>query len=101
MVLEIGPHRDWRTREKDRERGPIYTYMVRRKVIKVKHTFLMIDLLEFLGCKINREKCILDPCQDIEFLGIQWNTKINRMSLPRKKANKIIALINKIKSKNF
>lgn len=64
-------------------------------------TMKALDLLEFLGWKINREKCILDPCQDIEFLGIQWNTKINRMSLPRKKANKIIALINKIKSKNF
>ena len=51
-----------------------------------------VKLLEFLGWRINRDKCVLEPCQKIEFLGILWNTKDNLMSLPQRKAQRILDL---------
>ncbi|XP_043469314.1 uncharacterized protein LOC122502999 [Leptopilina heterotoma] len=49
----------------------------------ITQTLEAINLLEFLGWKINHDKCILKPCQNSEFLGIQWNTLTNQMSLPK------------------
>ena len=51
-----------------------------------------VKLLEFLGWRINRDKCVLNLCQKIKFLGILWNTKDNLMSLPYKKAQRITDL---------
>lgn len=38
--------------------------------------------LEHLGWKINRQKSVLVPTQDLEYLGIRWQTAVNTMSLP-------------------
>ena len=54
-----------------------------------------VELLEFLGWKVNHEKCILNPCQELEFLGILWNTR-DLMSLPRKKAQRITDLTSEM-----
>uniref|UniRef100_A0A0C9RT30 TY3B-I_1 protein n=1 Tax=Fopius arisanus TaxID=64838 RepID=A0A0C9RT30_9HYME len=54
--------------------------------------------LEFLGWHVNLNKCILEPCQELDFLGLTWNTVENRMSLPVKKARKIHLLSEELKS---
>lgn len=43
------------------------------------------NLLTSLGWIINRRKSSTVPSQEIEFLGILWNTRLNEKSLPRKK----------------
>ena len=44
-------------------------------------------------------KCILEPRQELEFLGIIWNTQTIQMKLPKEKLNKIAQLSREILSK--
>lgn len=54
---------------------------------KLKTQFLeAVELLEFVGWGINRDKRVMYPCQKNDFLGILWNTRDNLMNLPQKKA---------------
>ncbi|XP_039764301.1 uncharacterized protein LOC120636803 [Pararge aegeria] len=43
--------------------------------------------LEHLGWQINYQKSILTPTQDLEYLGIRWQTIANSMSLPTRRIN--------------
>ena len=42
----------------------------------------MIFLLQHLGFLINLKKCVLDPAQEKEFLGLIVNSQIMTLSLP-------------------
>ncbi|KAI5641643.1 reverse transcriptase (RNA-dependent DNA polymerase) domain-containing protein [Phthorimaea operculella] len=44
-----------------------------------------VNLLQHLGWVINMEKSSTNPSQSLEFLGIQWDTRLNQKSLPEKK----------------
>ncbi|XP_064076265.1 uncharacterized protein LOC135194585 [Vanessa tameamea] len=50
--------------------------------------------LEDLGWILNYKKSILTPTQDLEYLGIRWQTLENRMSLPEKRISSLKATIN-------
>ena len=49
----------------------------------------VIILLRYLGFVINLKSCVLDPVQQIEFLGLVLNLKIMTLSLPEEKIGKI------------
>ena len=49
----------------------------------------VIFLLQHLGFVINLKKCVLDPAQEIEFLGVIVNTQTMTLSLPAEKIGKI------------
>lgn len=55
-----------------------------------------VQLLQFLGWQVNHNKCVTTPSQEIEFLGIVWNTHKNLISLPEKKIQKIRDLSKEI-----
>ncbi|KAJ2952630.1 hypothetical protein O0L34_g6958 [Tuta absoluta] len=50
-----------------------------------KHVQRAVNLLQQLGWVINMEKSSTVPSQSLEFLGIQWDTRLNQKSLPEKK----------------
>ena len=49
----------------------------------------VIFLLQHLGFVINLKKCVLDPAQEIEFLGLIANSQTMTLSLPKEKIGKI------------
>ena len=49
----------------------------------------VIFLLQHLGFVINFKKCVLEPTQEIEFLGMIVNSKTMTLSLPQEKVQKI------------
>ena len=49
----------------------------------------VIFLLQHLSFVINFKKCVLEPTQEIEFLGVIVNSKIMTLSLTQKKVQKI------------
>ena len=49
----------------------------------------VIILLQYLGFAINLKSCVLDPVQEIEFLGLIVNLKTMTLSLPEEKISKI------------
>ena len=51
--------------------------------------FSMIFLLQRLGFVINLKKCVLDPAQEIEFLGLIMNSQTMNLSLSVEKIGKI------------
>lgn len=55
-----------------------------------------VQFLKHLGWTINHEKSVLSPTQDLEYLGINWNTSENIKSLPQKKIDSISSLADKI-----
>jgi hypothetical protein len=54
-----------------------------------EHLLGLVYLLENLGFVINKEKSILDPTQEIEFLGFVINSKTLELSLPQRKIKQI------------
>lgn len=52
--------------------------------------------LETLGWHINYQKSVLKPSQEVEYLGLVWNTQQNKLKLPSKKVSKIKLTITKI-----
>lgn len=54
----------------------------------------VLDILRSLGWHIKDQKCILEPCQEIEFLGLVWNTHSNIIRLPRAKVESISMTLN-------
>ena len=55
----------------------------------VKHTTLIVSLLQSLGFSVNKEKSLLQPTQIIEYLGVIINSKEMTLSLPNDKVKKI------------
>lgn len=55
-------------------------------------------LLTTLGWKINSEKSSSKPCQVIEYLGFIFNTVDRTISLPDRKVDQIIKMINSLSS---
>ena len=49
----------------------------------------VIFLLQRLGFVINLKKCVLDPAQEIELLGLTVNSQTMALSLPEEKIGKI------------
>lgn len=52
--------------------------------------------LEDLGWQVNYEKSILTPTQDLEYLGIRWQTAKNLMSLPITRQEKLDKSISQV-----
>lgn len=52
--------------------------------------------LEKLGWTINYSKSVLIPTQDLEYLGIRWQTAINTMCLPEKKVNNLTSTLDQL-----
>ena len=50
----------------------------------------LIYLLQNLGFLINRKKSVLEPCQNIQFLGMEVNSIEMTLTLPREKKGKIV-----------
>jgi hypothetical protein len=50
-----------------------------------KSTIQILEFLEWMGWKINREKCRLKPSAVFEWLGWKWNASDLTVSLPREK----------------
>lgn len=48
-----------------------------------------LRVLESLGWHVNYQKSVLQPCQELEYLGILWNTQSKTMALPIKKQLRI------------
>ena len=57
--------------------------------LAVQQMSLTISLLESLGFVLNWKKCVLNPEQNLEFLGFQVNTVSMTLSLPTEKLKKI------------
>ena len=55
----------------------------------VKHTTLIVSLLQSLGFSVNKEKSLLQPTQIIEYLGVIINSREMTLSLPTDKVKKI------------
>ena len=55
----------------------------------LKHTALVISILEEAGITINFEKSVLSPSQKIVHIGFLWNTRSNVILLRRSKINDI------------
>ena len=53
------------------------------------HTRILIDHLQDLGFILNTKKCVLEPCQLIEFLGFLIDSRMMKLLLPQEKINKI------------
>ncbi|XP_047536575.1 uncharacterized protein LOC125070670 [Vanessa atalanta] len=58
-----------------------------------------VDLLEFLGWKVNYSKSALTPVRSLDFLGINWDTEQNIMSLPIKKKMSISTALTSMLTK--
>lgn len=58
-----------------------------------------IHLLESLGWHINYQKCKLDPTQQLEYLGIMWNTQNNTKFIAENKVKKIRNTIRELLAK--
>ena len=54
----------------------------------------LVKLLRQLGFRINWNK-IVDPCQDLVFLGIRINTTSGRISLEREKVTETVSLLDR------
>ena len=49
------------------------------------HTMMTTNLLTSLGFVINKDKSVLEPCQELEFLGFLVNSKTMSLCLPKDK----------------
>ena len=52
----------------------------------------LIYLLQNLGFLINRKKSVLEPCQNIQFLGMEFNSTKMTLTLPQEKEGKIVGI---------
>ena len=52
----------------------------------------LIYLLQNLGFLINRKKSVLEPCQNIQFLGMEVNSIKMTLTLPQEKEGKIVRI---------
>ncbi|XP_066596619.1 uncharacterized protein [Prorops nasuta] len=57
------------------------------------------NLMQSLGWKINFKKCVSVPCQELEFLGLIWNTRRGIIQLPTVKLARITQLSQKLLEK--
>ncbi|KAI5647002.1 reverse transcriptase (RNA-dependent DNA polymerase) domain-containing protein [Phthorimaea operculella] len=55
-----------------------------------------LRILEDLGWYVNYQKSILEPSQEVEYLGLTWNTQDSTRSLPLKKVDKIKLLTTEL-----
>ncbi|CAK1585578.1 unnamed protein product [Parnassius mnemosyne] len=65
----------------------------------VSQTAEVVRLLESMGWQINYLKSVLKPMQQLEYLGITWNTKTDTMYLSERKIKNIKTAITKLLSK--
>ena len=52
------------------------------------------ESLQFAGFLINEEKSVFDPVQELEWLGIVWNSKDFYLNIPDRRVNDLAALHN-------
>lgn len=57
-----------------------------------------LGILRHLGWFIKDEKCILEPCQEMEYLGLVWNTLTGQIQLPLNKIRSIQEILKKVES---
>ncbi|XP_058810379.1 uncharacterized protein LOC131675418 [Phymastichus coffea] len=55
-----------------------------------------LNFLRSLGWQIKAQKCILEPCQEIEFLDLVWNTHLNLVRLPNDKVISISETLDRV-----
>ena len=55
-------------------------------------------ILRHLGWFIRNDKCILQPCQEIEYLGLVWNTLTGQIHLPLNKIRSIQEILKKVET---
>ncbi|KAL0839475.1 hypothetical protein ABMA28_016184 [Loxostege sticticalis] len=58
-----------------------------------------VSTLEALGWHINYQKSILEPTQQLDYLGLTWNTQEMIMTLPEQKVKNIKAILTQLKDK--
>lgn len=61
-----------------------------------KHVSIALNMLSYLGWKVNLEKSVLTPRRSIEYLGIVWDPWLNRKFLPEPKCHKLRIAILKL-----
>ena len=61
----------------------------KKKLIQAR--YILIFLLQTLGFLVNKNKSVLHPCQILQFLAVEINSKEMSVSLPQEKKNKIIS----------
>ncbi|KAI5644926.1 reverse transcriptase (RNA-dependent DNA polymerase) domain-containing protein [Phthorimaea operculella] len=71
------------------------------KSILASHVSETVKFLLDLGWHVNFKKSVMEPTQELEYLGLLWNTANNCKSLPAKKVEKIERLITEIKQKEM
>lgn len=59
-----------------------------------------VKFLQELGWHVNVEKCVLAPKTRIEYLGLMWDTRLNKISLPHAKILNIRKSISQTLRKN-
>lgn len=63
--------------------------MAENKKLLKDQAAAMVEMIQSLGFIINKDKCILEPQQEMEFLGFIVNTQNMTLLLPRDKIEKI------------
>ena len=61
----------------------------KKELIQARDT--LIFLLQTLGFLVNKNKSVLHPCQILQFLAVEINSKEMSVSLPQEKKHKIIS----------
>ncbi|KAI5632778.1 hypothetical protein NE865_14496 [Phthorimaea operculella] len=64
-----------------------------------QQTSLVVDLLQALGWILNLDKSVITPTQQLEFLGVNWDTHLNQKSLPIKKVRTLREEFQRLLSK--
>lgn len=59
------------------------------QIVLKEHVVITLNMLKYLGWKVNFEKSVLTPRKNIEYLGIGWNPWQNQKFLPEQKLHKI------------
>lgn len=65
-----------------------------------QQTSMVMTLMQALGWILNLEKSVLTPTQQLEFLGVNWDTLRNQKSLPVTKVRKLREEFQRILSKH-
>lgn len=58
-----------------------------------------VGLLQSLGWCVNLEKAVLQPTRNLEFLGIVWDTNMNKRRLPEDKIARLLADLENVLQK--
>ncbi|CAG9135193.1 unnamed protein product [Plutella xylostella] len=76
-----------------------YFVACQSKEVLQSHIHQTLHLLKFLGWNINFQKSITTPGRKLEFLGILWDLEQNLKSIPIKKQDRILHLLQSYRQK--